>query len=355
MAYNRTDGWETSREVYTPNQVAAVLREIGVEVRDETESAYLCYCVFHGNRDTPAFAVNKVEGTYICFNPACDVRGSLKGLVRAVKGFNHIDTARLIKRQEDSDVDVMSQLEMVMDKPFEFVEFPQHILDRGEEDLWTTMHAQDYMLGRGFTPETLKYFGIGYSAKQDMIIVPMHDPKGMPIGLVGRPPSHTDKRFKNSTDLPKSHTLWNLHRARRYETVIIVEASFDAMKVHQAGYPNVVALLGGSLSKDQEVLLKRHFSRVILMVDNDKPQFHVTCAKCKRNGFKMCQGHKPGEQLGLKIAERCNTLDVRWANYSNEEIYARNVKDATDMTDDEIRQCLRNAISHYEYLTLNVL
>lgn len=355
MANSRVDGWETSREVYSPNQVRAVLSECGIEVRGETDEVFQCYCVFHGNRDTPAFAVNKYDGTYICFNPACDVRGNLRQLVRNTKGLSSIEVTRLIRRKEDASVSVVDQLQQVMDSPFEFVKFPQTVLDRAEEDFWCTMHAQDYMFGRGFNEETLKYFGIGYSARQDMIVVPMHDPNGMPIGLIGRVPSDSNKRFKNSDNLPKSKTFWNLHRARRYETVIIVEASYDAMKVHQAGYPNVVALLGGSLSQEQEILLKRHFSKVIIFTDNDKPQYHVTCAKCRRAGFDMCQGHRPGRALGLKIAERCPTMDVRWAHYSNEELYPRGVKDATDMSDDEVRQTLRNSISHYEYMSLYVL
>jgi hypothetical protein len=39
-----------------------------------------------------------------------------------------------------------------------------------------------------------------------------------------------------------------------------------------------------------------------------------------------------------------------WATYDDKHVYANNVKDAAAMTDDEIRQCLRNAISHFEYL-----
>ena len=53
--------------------------------------------------------------------------------------------------------------------------------------------------------------------------------------------------------------------------VIVVEGFFDALKVHQAGFPAVAALMGSSMSQEQEDLLTDHFDRVILMLDGDEP------------------------------------------------------------------------------------
>jgi len=50
--------------------------------------------------------------------------------------------------------------------------------------------------------------------------------------------------------------------------VILVEGFFDCMKVHQAGLPNVVALMGSSMSGAQERLLQQ-FEDVILFLDGD--------------------------------------------------------------------------------------
>ena len=52
--------------------------------------------------------------------------------------------------------------------------------------------------------------------------------------------------------------------------MIIVEGYFDVMKVHQAGFPNVVALMGSALSDHQEQLLIEHFDRVVVMLDGDE-------------------------------------------------------------------------------------
>ena len=51
--------------------------------------------------------------------------------------------------------------------------------------------------------------------------------------------------------------------------LIVVEGFFDVMKVHQAGFPNVVALMGCKLYPRQAELLVEHFQRVVLMLDND--------------------------------------------------------------------------------------
>jgi DNA primase len=44
----------------------------------------------------------------------------------------------------------------------------------------------------------------------------------------------------------------------------------DCLRVHQAGYRNVVALLGVRLSEMQEKLLLERFSRLVLMLDGDE-------------------------------------------------------------------------------------
>jgi DNA primase len=51
--------------------------------------------------------------------------------------------------------------------------------------------------------------------------------------------------------------------------MIVVEGFFDSMRVHQAGFPNVVALMGARLSAAQKDLLANQFSGVVLMLDGD--------------------------------------------------------------------------------------
>lgn len=285
--------------------------------------------------------------------------GTLPDLLKRLKGLNPFQTLRVInKNKNHQSVDLSAAVEAAMVEVPEFSEFPAAVLERAAADLEGSV-AEEYMISRGFTPATLEYFGVGYSAKQNMVIVPMHDPKGMPIGLIGRTPSKTEKRFKNSTNLPKSKTCWNFHRAKRTgDTVIVCEASYDAMRIHQAGYPNVVALLGGHVTPYHIEQLGRTFSTVILMTDFDKKQYRPNCRACKdvkfASGEVRCKGHRPGRDLGRSIADALSHKRILWATYDDEVVFPHDAKDASDMTDDEIRQCLRNAISHVEYSLWNI-
>jgi DNA primase len=68
----------------------------------------------------------------------------------------------------------------------------------------------------------------------------------------------------------KSQVLFNFHRAAclEEETPIMVEGYF-CLKVHQAGFPSVVPLMGTALSPATEALLLERFRRVIVMLDGD--------------------------------------------------------------------------------------
>ncbi len=332
-----------------------------IEVVSETGSHFLCYCPFHGNRFDPAFAADKSKGLWTCFNPACGESGTLEQLIRRRKRLNPFQAARVILKYKFSDDgDAEQRISDAWKTEPDFIEFPQEPLTRMYEE-FPGSPAEKYMLSRHFTIETLKHFEIGFSAekwvkskrtgkpylKPEMVIVPMHDPKGMSVGLIGR--TIEGKRFKNSDNLPKSLTMFNLHRAKKYgATVIIVESSFDAMRVHQAGYPNVIALLGGSLSPQQIHLLNRYFDTIIIMTDFDKLDEH---------------GKRPGRELGRRIVKALPNKKVLWAAYNDECVFPykplegyrdKPAKDPGDMNDDEIRQCLKNAVSSYQYETWGI-
>ena len=127
--------------------------------------------------------------------------------------------------------------EAMEDKPM-FQEFSSDTLNKLHSELISTKEGIEYFKSRGINQESANYFELGYSSNMKMVTVPVHSPDGMAIGLVGR--SIEGKSFKNSTNLPKSKTLFNIHRAKKIgDHVIVVESSFDAIRVHQAGFPNV--------------------------------------------------------------------------------------------------------------------
>lgn len=254
----------------------------------------------------------------------------------------------ILKKAGEAQPAFREDLEASMVTVPKFVEFSQQVIDNLKNEYCESIRAQQYMENRKFNQQTMDHFDVGYSAKKDMICVPMHDPTGIPIGIIGR--SIEGKQFHNSVNLPKSRTMWNLHRARSLSSmVIVVEASFDAMRVHQAGYPNVVALLGGTLSKEQIHLFDKYFNKIVIMTDNDNKKFNDNCAKCRKKNFSLCVGHRPGLDLGQSIAGALHRKAIFWSSFKFGETYPHGAKDPGDMTDDEIQLCVKNAVPHFEF------
>jgi DNA primase len=136
--------------------------------------------------------------------------------------------------------------------------------------------SHPYLTGRGIDSETARHFGIGYnSGKGSMagrVVIPIHDENGFLVAYAGRSVDQTDPKYRFPSRFRKSLVLFNLHRAAaKGKSVIIVEGFFDCFKVHQAGLPGVVALMGCSLSFRQEELMCEHFREVVLLLDGDTP------------------------------------------------------------------------------------
>jgi 5S rRNA maturation endonuclease (ribonuclease M5) len=322
--------WQRNTKVYSEEQVAAVIEHCGISIAYENATHFIGFCPFHPNSNDPAFEVDKNSGLFCCFNPACSAAGTLENLAARIKDINVFEFARIIQENRRPAFQLMQRLREA--QPVRFVPFPEEPLKRMHEDFRNHVEPQDYMYGRrGFTRETMEYFEIGYSVKRDMIIVPMHDPNGVPVGFVGR--SREGKVFKNSDNLPKSMTAWNFHRAKRCgDTVIVVESSFTAMQVHQAGYPNVVALLGGSLSVHHIEQLDKTFSTVIIMTDADAA----------------------GRKLGWQIHDNLPWKKIKWATWSDTEIYPDGAKDPDGMQGSDIVKMLRTPVSSLEYRQLDL-
>ena len=291
----------------------------------------IIYSPFHSNRHTSSFSVSKEYGAFICFNPACGESGTLIELIKRVLNKNDFQAMRLVFSKQEEALDNFEEImaEMFKDKP-DFVEFPQSKINELSTSLTLNKVARDYFISRGINDLSMSHFELGYSENQNMVTVPVHTLDGLPIGLVGR--SIEGKSFKNSTNLPKSKTLFNIHRAKKIgDHVIIVESSFDAIRVHQAGFPNVVATLGGFLSNDQHNLLNRHFNKITIMTDNDLA----------------------GRELGSGIAYKLKNKDILWSSFEYGKIYPHDAKDAGDMTDEEIKTCVKNSVSNIEYRSWN--
>lgn len=346
MATGDRDSRPRLNRIFSEDQTLTILNEIGVTVLDDTSEDWICLCPFHGNLNTPAFSVHKTEGIFFCFNETCGVRGDILTLVKSVTRKSIFASERIIARaRANSPASVVKTLQKNMeDVPMPV--FSQGLLDKLKGAFWKTEAAMEYMRGRGFTDETLMHYDIGFSPKAKLITVPMADAMANPVGFVGR--SITSKRFRNSDDLPKSRTLWNMHRAKRNAKVVVTEASFDAMRVWQATGIEAVACLGSSLSQEHIIQLNKYFTHVVVMTDDDqKLTYKPNCRVCKQAGRSDCSGHNTGLRLGLDIAAACKGPVVTWAHLDSLKRYD-GMKDAGDMTDEQIKYSIDNAITNFE-------
>lgn len=132
-----------------------------------------------------------------------------------------------------------------------------------------------YLAERGITVATARHFGVGFFAGPGLmsgrIVIPIRDELGRTVAYGGRSLDGQAPRYKLPAGFRKSAVLFNLHEAAATgcDEVVVVEGFFDCMKVYQAGFASVVALMGTTLSKRQEELLRDRFRGLALMLDGD--------------------------------------------------------------------------------------
>jgi hypothetical protein len=112
-----------------------------------------------------------------------------------------------------------------------------------------------YLEQRAVHPSTAAWFGIGYYAGSGFlrhrVVFPIHDSEGQLVAYAGRSIDGSEPRYLFPPNFRKSQVVFNLHRAvgEAARWAIVVEGFFDCLRVHQAGFRNVVALMGASLSE----------------------------------------------------------------------------------------------------------
>lgn len=296
--------------------VAAYIEEKGIFiVRDEGQEL-ACLCPFHNNTDSPAFYVNKNTGLWICFNPSCGKRGSVKDLMH-----HYGDNEDVFKQKQFTVEDIqklLSGIAVVEEETDDWAE----TLDKIKVDLPNDAYKLQYLIDRGFEIETLKYFEVAYSDKKKRIVIPIRDERFKVIGFLGRAVNEqTEPKYLNSKGLPRKEHLFNLCNAKRFKAGIIVEGTTDAMKVFQAGYENVVASLGAEVTPKHYDLLNYYFDEIIIFSDND------TAGYTMRN----------------KIIKNCSNKRLKIVTFDGD------LHDPGQMTEDQIKSHIDGAKGFFQW------
>ncbi len=171
-----------------------------------------------------------------------------------------------------------------------------------------------YFKERGFTPETIKKFHLGYALDQwdaftktalqnsyqleflektgltivkeskqfdrfkGRVLFPIHSMSGRVLGFGGRILSNTKKaaKYLNSPESDiyhKSKILYGIYQAKqtiaKEDNCYLVEGYTDVIQFHQTGIHNVVASSGTALTSDQIRLVNRLTKNITILFDGD--------------------------------------------------------------------------------------
>jgi DNA primase len=296
------DNWVDYKEVKAAVSMEMVLDRYGVAVR-RVNKTYLrgkCPLPTHASDTSKeSFGVQTEKNTWACQSQSCvKARGGRRGgnvldFVAVMESCTVRDAALKLQNwfmDEDAknkNGAAASPPELVAEKK-ELV--GEHARDEGTGEnrplpfaLKGIDSSHPYLSHRGITRETAEYFGVGFfSGKGSMsgrIVIPIHNAAGDLVAYAGRALDEAvEPRYKFPAGFNKSLELFNLHRAIENGSrgvVIVVEGFFDAMKIYQAGFPSVVALMGSSLSDVQAEKLGG-FDKALLMLDADEAGVEAT-------------------------------------------------------------------------------
>lgn len=295
-----------TRTIYSPDQIRTALIVAGIDVWSEVDTDFIVFCPYHDNYRTPAGEIDKVTGAFFCF--ACQESHTLIDFVMKVADKTYFQSIRIIEAGR-GNTDILDEIANTLEPEPEFVEFDRSLIDRLHEQAMDSDRAREYFESRKISLNSMAKYHLGYSANQDMVTIPIMNPAGdMYVGFVGR--GVAEKKFKNSTKLPRAKTMFNIQRAKRSHTVYVVESSFDAIRLEQMGV-SAVALLGSSVNPRQGELLKKYFNSVVVIGDNDDA----------------------GQQMGQKILDKLGKSAIIVG-------IPKRFKDVGDMTNEDISQLI---------------
>ena len=307
------------KELKERNDIVEVIRSY-VAV-DRKGGNYWACCPFHHEK-TPSFAVNEAEQFYHCFG--CQESGDVIKFVQEIESTDFMGAVRILADRAKMQVPESNfDTEESIRKKKKRDNMAKILLDSARfylRNLYSGDERADahleYIAKRGLSPTTVKKFGLGASLdfnslpeylagkgyfKEDLIdsgvlavseknnrmydslggrlIFPIINAFDEVIGFGGRALEKTKfAKYKNTKEtllFDKSKTLYNvnllkkLKREQPIQEVIIVEGYMDTISLYQAGFKNVVASMGTSLTKEQARLIKRYTDNVLISYDGD--------------------------------------------------------------------------------------
>ncbi len=269
------------------------------------------------NERTASFAVNETGQFYHCFG--CGRGGDVIKFVQEVDNLDFYDAVKVLadkvgmkmpeKSGEETKTDNFNRermLNLLRDTALFYVHnlknatehinyLTQRKIDKSTLTAFGLGASLDYeslpkyLKEKGYDYDEMVQMGVAYKSEKNgkyidsqatRLIIPIIDNYGKVIAFGGRWLGKTDKaKYKNTSEtrlFVKNRTLYNVNNLKKYkkevgelDNVIIVEGYMDTISVYKAGFKNVVASMGTSLTIQQAKLLKRYSDKVTICYDGD--------------------------------------------------------------------------------------
>jgi DNA primase len=303
-------GWISFKELRAKLSFEEVLQHYGVEIRRKGDQHQgFCPLPSHrGKKSSASFSANLTRGIFQCFG--CGARGNVLEFAAMMEQVSLEDGAafrgvalQLQERfcpdaagapkarakpepKQPAEADPRNAAPAVVNAP---LDFELKGLDAGHS----------YLLTRGFTPETIALFGLGFCSRgslKDRVAIPLHDHKGRLVGYAGRvvddsQVSEDNPRYRFPSKRERDGAVFEFRKTRLLyngfritapvDDLLIVEGFPSVWWIVQNGLPNVVATMGADCSERQAELivsLVKPPGRVWIMPDGDAAgERHAEC------------------------------------------------------------------------------
>jgi DNA primase len=296
MMAGASKSWVDFSAVKRAVSLEAVLRHYQVPGLRRHRDQLQGRCPIHGGRRDDSFRAHLTKHVFHCF--ACQARGNVLDFVAVMEKCSLREAALRLQQW----FGVSAPVGVPSARLYAAVaDLQNQELVRKEEGgnaplcfaLTGVERNHPYLAQRGIDPATASEFGVGLypgpGLMSGRIVIPIRNAHGQLVAYAGRAPDDRPPKYKLPVGFRKALELFNLQRAvvTGSKTVILVEGYFDCMRVHQAGFPWVVALMGSSLSAAQDSALLHQFDRIVLMLDGD------------------AAGHAASAAIAARLSGRC--------------------------------------------------
>lgn len=284
----RGKNWVNYSEIKEKVTLAQVLERYGILAGLKKSGSNLVgVCPIHQGSNPRQFSVTLERNIWHCFGN-CKGGGGVMEFVAGMEKVELRQAALLLKKWFLTEGQGESK-EKDRDKPEEKAgdELIRERKERSEVNPPLTFTLKNLEVEHSFfsehriEPVTVETFGLGFCRRGMMkkrIAIPIHDDEGNLVAYCGRAvtkeQAETEGKYKLPPNFVKSAVVYNLHRQKKElgGLLVVVESFLSVFRLHQAGFPNAVALMGSELSERQEDLLVAFLGpsgRVVLLLDDD--------------------------------------------------------------------------------------